>query len=211
MDFLTLFIAVITGTGWLALVTRFIGRKEGLTLLIALVGASAWAAPWVFEKITKPKLEGRMICKVDNSGTFMNEPCLFYFTELNVVSLNKAFNIANVEVEVIYEDSTEPFSGHWCWMRPDTSQWVVREGDHEVKYRCAISPEDTLPYVGSLPKNETKTVYLLFRVYKAELKQIEKLTIKFIEQTGLVRNIVVNAIDLDPAKMVWDYRIWQRI
>lgn len=181
---------------------------QSVTFTLAAVGAMAWAAPWVFKKFTKPQLKGRIISMLDNKGTYRGEPCLLNFIALNVVSLHKTFNIADVEVEVVYEGSAEPYSGHWGWVRPDMSEWVDSNG---AKYRCHITPEDTLPYVGSLPTNKTKTVYLFFTVDKDELAKIEKLTIRLIEHTGLVQDIVVESDDLKPNQLVWDYRIWQEI
>ena len=175
-----------------------------ITVAASLVGAAAWT-PWFFEWFAKSQLKARMVSQLDNSGTFAKKPCLLYFRAFSIVSLHKTFNISDVEIKVTYRDSDNAYSGTWIWARTDISRWK-----HDGKtYKCIVSPEDTLPYIGSLPKNQSKTVYLFFKVDKAELEEINELALRFIEQSGHVQDVIIKSEDVDSEQMIWDDRIWE--
>jgi hypothetical protein len=178
-----------------------------ITLAASVVGAAAWT-PWLYEWLAKPILKARMISQVDNQGTFQSgPPCLLHFRAFSIVSLRKAFNIADVEIKVTYRGPADSYSGTWFWARTDLSRWT--HGGRQ--YKCIISPEDALPYIGSLPKNQTKTVYLLFKVDKAELQEIDELALRFVEQSGHLQDIIVKSEDVHDEQMVWDPRIWEEV
>ena len=61
--------------------------------IAGLIGASAWLAPWVYKKFTKPALKGRVVSHFENAGKFNSKKCLMHFLALNVISLNRCFNI----------------------------------------------------------------------------------------------------------------------
>jgi hypothetical protein len=56
--------------------------------IAGLIGAFAWLAAWVYKKLTKPDLKGRVVSHFENAGECNSERCLMHFLSLNVISLN---------------------------------------------------------------------------------------------------------------------------
>jgi hypothetical protein len=179
---------------------------NNIATIAGLVGASAWLSPWVYKKLTKPELKGRVVSHFGNAGEFNSKKCLMYFVALNVISLNRCFNIKNTDISVKYRSSPDTYHGKLFWARKN--EWA---GPKNERLRLEIQAEDTLPFVGTLPQDVTKKVYITFKVDKVELEEFEKIAIVFTEESGHKSTVEINNQSIDGDQMLWDDRIWIEI
>jgi len=178
--------------------------SNNIVIIAGLIGASAWLAPWVYKKFSKPSLKGRVISHFENAGEFNHKKCLMHFLALNVISLNRCFNIKDTQISVRYKNASDNYKGKLFWARKN--EWV---GPNRERLTLAILPEDTLPFVGTIPQDVTKRIYMTFRVDKDELEEFEKIVIVFIEESGRKSTIVIDKKSIDGDQVLWDDRIWK--
>lgn len=171
-----------------------------------IIGASAWLAPYVYKKIAKPIIKVKLMSRLENIGVFNDSPCLMHFMALNIISLNKCFNLKDVKLSISYNGSNDRYTGKMFWAR--VNRWVNSENE---KLELSIVPEETLLFTGTIPEEKSVKLYLLFKVDKAELSEFDELKITFIEQSGHESDVVIKASDINPDQMLWDDRIWQKI
>jgi hypothetical protein len=176
---------------------------NNITTITGLVGASAWLSPWVYKKFTKPELKGRVISQFTNDGEFNQREGLLHFIALNMISLNRSFNIKNIDISVWYKSSPERYHGKLFWARKNT--WTGQNGK---QLRLEIQAEDALLFIGTIPQDVTKKFYLTFKVDKAELEEFEKIVIVFTEESGHKSTVEINQQSIDGEQMLWDDRIW---
>lgn len=175
-----------------------------IQFLLSLVGASAWLAPYVYRKLTRPSLKGKLVSLFANSGSFNQQRCLLYFVALNVISLHRHFNIKETQITIRYKSSANEYSGKLYWAR--TNHWVTSRDEH---IKLIVPPEEMLPFVGTIPPNMTKKIYATFRVDKAELEDIEELKIIFVEESGKKSTVSIKQSAINEDLLLWDDRIWQ--
>lgn len=171
--------------------------------IAGFIGASAWLAPWVYKKLSKPELKGRVISHFENQGEFNSKKCLMHFVALNVISLNCCFNIKNTTISVKYKNTPDSYNGKIFWARKH--EWA---GPNDERLRLEIQAEDTLPFVGTIPQDVTRKIYITFRVDKSELEEFEKIVIVFTEESGHKNTVEINKQAIDGDQMLWDDRIW---
>jgi hypothetical protein len=181
-----------------------VDTSDWLDKAAVLIAASAWLAPWVYRKFTKPTLKGRLISHFENKGEFNSKPCLMHFLAINIISLKRSFNIKETKISVRYKGSTDSYTGTLFWARKN--EWA---GPNNERLTLIIKPEDTLPFVGTIPNDITKTIYLTFKVDKAELQEIDEITLTFNEQSGCSSKILISSELIDGNQTLWDDRIWQ--
>jgi hypothetical protein len=177
--------------------------SNNIGTIAGLVGASAWLAPWVYKKLTKPELKGRIVSHFENAGEFNRKKCLMHFVALNVISLNRCFNIKNTDITVRYKNTSDIYNGKLFWARKN--EWA---GPNNERLRLEIQAEDTLLFVGTIPQDVTKKIYITFKVDKAELEEFEQIIFVFTEESGHKSTIEINKQSIDGDQMLWDDRIW---
>ncbi len=47
--------------------------------IVAIIGALAWLAPWVYDVLQKPKLKGKLISQNMNKGYFRDKKIAIFF------------------------------------------------------------------------------------------------------------------------------------
>jgi len=171
--------------------------------IIGIIGASAWLAPWVYQKLTKPIIRAKLISHFENKGEFNSTPCLLYFLTLNITSLGRNFNIKDTNISITYKNKLDKYTGKLFWARKHS--WV---GPDNKRLALNIPPEDTLPFVGTISKDITRNIYMTFGVDKAELDEIDDIQITFVEQSGCKSNVLIDFDMVDNDQMLWDDRIW---
>jgi hypothetical protein len=176
---------------------------NNIATIAGLVGASAWLSPWVYNKLTKPKLKGRIISYFYNPGEFNGKKCLMHFVALNMISLNRSFNIQKTDISITYKNSPGSYHGKLFWARKN--RWTGCNGE---QLRLEIQAEDALLFIGTIPQDVTKKIYLTFKVDKAELEEFEKIVIVFTEESGHKSTVEINRQSIDGEQMLWDDRIW---
>lgn len=177
-----------------------------LGAVAGLIGAFAWFAPLVYQIFTKPKIKAELVSKFENSGNFSGSDCLMHFLALNIISLNKCFNIKKTNISIKYKGNSDKYSGTLFWARKN--EWA---GPNQERLTLNILPEETLPYVGTIPKDITKKIYLTFRVDKAELDEFELIELTFEEHSGCQSKVVISSDQIVPDQILWDDRIWKEV
>ena len=127
-----------------------------------------------------------------------------HFLALNVISLNRCFNIKSTEISVKYKSASDSYNGKLFWARKNV--WASQ---NNKRLRLEIQAEDTLPFVGTIPQDITKKIYMTFRVDKAKLEEFEKIVIVFTEESGRKSTIAIDKHSIDGDQMLWDDRIWK--
>jgi|GEM_PF-850653 len=179
---------------------------EYMPLLVSLVAASAWF-PYIHEKFfSKASLQGKLISNFPNVGEFNQKKGIMHFLAINVVSLNGCFNIKSVIIKVKYKNESTVYIGKQCWAV--RNEWTNRSGH---KLRLNIQPEDSLLYIGTIPQNVTKVIYLTFFVDKAEITEFDEIIIEITECRGNSSNFVFTGSSMDGDQMLWDDRIWKKV
>lgn len=182
------------------------GWINSLVAISGPIGASAWLAPWVYKKFSRPSLKGRLVSHFENAGEFNGKKCLMHFLAINVISLNRCFNIKDTQISVRYKGAITNYNGELFWARVNI--WA---GPRQERLALRVQPEETLPFVGTIPQDITKTVYLTFRVDKAELEEFDKIDIIFNEQSGCCSTISIRSASIDGGQILWDDRIWENV
>jgi len=129
-----------------------------------------------------------------------------HFLALNVISLNRCFNIKDSQIAVRYKSASDNYNGKLFWARKN--EW---SGPNQERLRLTILAEDTLPFVGTIPQDVTKRIYMTFKVDKAELEEFEEIVIVFNEESGCKSTIVIDKKSIDGDQVLWDDRIWEHL
>jgi len=183
-----------------------VGWLNYLALLSGLVGAAAWLAPWAYKKISRPSLKGRLVSHFENVGQLNGKYCQMHFLAINIISLSQCFNIKDMQILVRYKGNPSHYNGELFWARKN--EWV---GPDKERLKLMIRPEDTLPFVGTIPQDITRTIYLTFKVDKRELEEFEEITLVFNEQSGSRSTVSFKYELINSDQMLWDDRIWEEI
>jgi hypothetical protein len=138
------------------------GFLHNLMVISGPIGAAAWLAPWAYKMISRPSLKGRLVSHFENAGEFNRKKCLMHFLAINVISLNRCFNIKDTQISVRYKGTASNYKGELFWAR--MNEWA---GPNKERLKLKVQPEDTLPFVGTIPQDVTKKIYLTFKVDKA--------------------------------------------
>lgn len=180
------------------------GWLNSLVAISGPIGAAAWLAPWAYKKFSRPSLKGRLVSHFENSGEFNGKKCLMHFLAINVISLNRCFNIKDTQILVRYKSTATNYKGELFWAR--VNAWV---GPNQEILKLKIQPEDTLPFVGTIPQDVTKKLYLTFRVDKAELEEFDEISLIFNEQSDSSSAVSIKNESIDGSQVLWDDRIWE--
>lgn len=129
-----------------------------------------------------------------------------HFLALNVISLNRCFNIKNTEISVKYKSTSDNYNGKLFWARKN--EWA---GPNNERLRLEVQAEDTLLFVGTIPQDVTKKIYMTFSVDKAELEEFERIVIEFTEESGRKSTVAIDKRSIDGDQMLWDDRIWKDV
>ena len=140
-------------------------------MLPGLLGALAWAAPWVYEQCQRPRIQGRVLSHVMNQGRYKGKEGLIYFFAFGLISLRRQFNIKRVESKIKYPSSKEEYSVSVGWF--SRSEWVVPES--EVKFSLQVPYDAFLGFMSALPKDSPQVTYLTFFVDKGTREQWKNL------------------------------------
>ena len=177
-----------------------------LVLFSGPIGAAAWLAPWVYKKISRPSLRGRLVSHFENLGQFNGKNCRMHFLAINIISLSQCFNIKDIQILVRYKGNPSDYRGELFWAREN-----VWSGPSKERLKLKIQPEDTLPFVGAIPQDVTKKIYLTFKVDKAELEEFDEITLIFNEQSGSSSTVSFKYGLINNDQILWDDRIWEVI
>lgn len=103
-----------------------------------------------------------------------------------------------------YKGTASNYKGELFWAR--VNEWT---GPNKERLKLTIQPEDTLPFVGTIPQDIAKKIYLTFRVDKAELEEFDEIILIFNEQSGCNSTVSIKNESINGSQILWDDRIWE--
>lgn len=181
------------------------------TLIISIVGACAWSAPFLYAYFTKSQLKVKLISQLVNKGTFTDDnkkdhQGLIHFYAFNCIALNKAFNIKSVSASVKYMDNEDDkeYKGHIFWAVEN--RWQSSGGSQYL--HLSIKPEDTIPFVGTIPPSITKRIYLTFWTDKANPAPAKNLYLSIEDYKNKKHEFEFPIQEINIDQILWDTRIW---
>jgi len=201
-EFFSYFINVIASS-CASLKVFFVSNFSQLT---GIIGASAWFAPWVYQKFVRPDVKCQLMSIHGNPGIFIDKECTMHFLALNIISLNKEFhiNMTKTQISTKYFDDMKIYPCEQFWAR--SSEWA---GPNCEQVKLKILPEQTLLFTSSLPKDVATKVYVLFKHEETiDTIKLERISITLVDYSNKKHKFVFNRHDIDVEKIVWDDRIW---
>ena len=174
--------------------------------IVAIIGALAWLAPWVYDVLQKPKLKGKLISQNMNKGYFRDKEGLLYFLSVSIISLRKQFNIKEIKIKIKYPNDDKEYNGVVCWFRK--SFWVDAEGK---KYELVIPNNEFLSYISTLPKDDSRKSYITFFVDKGTMEEFDYVKLEFTPYRGNTQIINFNKKDINSNLMLWDENVWKEV
>lgn len=178
--------------------------------IVAIIGALAWFAPWVYDVLQKPDLKGKLISFNSNKGTYENggkvQEGLLYFLSVSLISLHKQFNIKEIKIFIKYPNDDKEHNVKVIWARK--SNWVDSVGK---KYELVMPNNEFLSFISTLPKDESRKSYITFFVDKGTIEDFDYIKLELTPYRGNTKTINFNMKDIDPNLMLWDENVWKEV
>lgn len=179
--------------------------KETVTLLISLVGASAWLAPFVYEKFSKVKLVGKVIsCISLDSITMTNNDSgkvvgagTFYLYKLSISSLGRNFYPKDLKIKVRYDDG-KLYDGRVFVPRNINTNY------NGVPHKVSPPRNLLFPNVCIFQKDSAQHLYIPFLVDRASKGEVEKVHFNFIDFKGISSEIEIDFTEIDDGLLVFE-------
>ena len=179
-----------------------------------LIGASAWFAPYVYRILSKPTIKAKIISELVSPDFANGKFGLRHFVALNIISLNKCFNLKEIKVSISYPNNKEKYTGKLFY--EEGGRWTIKKNiplameSKQKEMILSITPKKYLLYTGTIPKEKSVILYLTFRVCKEKLSDFDDLTITFIEHSGRKCSVTTKHSDIEEDQMLFDNKIWGR-
>jgi len=173
--------------------------------MIAILGALAWL-PWIFEKINRPKLYGRLISNFDNQGFLNQKTGTLHFLKLSISCVNNNFNVDNISIQIKYLNNNKWYDGNLFWAR--TSIWSMNS-EGTIKKQLVIPHENYLGFVNMFEKDKSSFYHLTFIVEKEKFEEFEIIKISFINPKKITESIEFRKENINPDSVLFDDNIWK--
>ncbi|MFC4712224.1 hypothetical protein [Planococcus dechangensis] len=181
--------------------------------VLSIIGALAWLPILInlgLYYYKKPKLKLKITGMTGQLSENNGEIYYTHFFSFTAVSLNKDFIMKDVDIKIKYKGITDYVKGGWYLAR----YFTVHTPQDGKLHKLTIDSDDTIPNVGTLPKNTSRTIYLTFNTdlnHGKIIEGYEKMILSFKSFEGQKEEITFNLNEIDGSKMVWDNRIWSEV
>ncbi|MFS1892410.1 hypothetical protein [Vibrio lentus] len=180
-------------------------EKDTLALIVSIVGASAWLAPYFYEKFKKAKLVGKVISCItlddmtstDNVSGELISAGVFYLYKLSVSSLGKNFHPKDVAINVTYQDG-QSVVGKISVPRNITTNV------NGVPHRIAPPRELLFPNICVFQKDKAQHVFMPFNVDRATKGIVEKVVFRFKDFNGYESEIEIDFKKIDNGQLMYE-------
>ena len=186
-------------------------KTEILTLFIGVVGALAWFSPWLYEKLTRPDLEIKLISQYGSIGSVKTHEINIskgnlYLMKFAIASKNKGFDYKNINVKLKLPSNANIVDGHVYIGR--NSYYTSTENNKPVLKKLVINQEEELLYNCYMEKDKPLIGYLSFAIDTAIDENYEKLILEFERFNGkkIVKEISSN--DIKGSTLFYEEKIW---
>ncbi|HFG2029794.1 TPA: hypothetical protein ACGF6R_003582 [Vibrio cholerae] len=179
--------------------------KETLTLVVSIIGASAWLAPYVYEKMKKSKLVGKAISCIsiddmtmtDNQTGKVVSAGVFYLYKLSISSLGSNFHPKDVAISVKYKDGVQ-LTGKIFVPRN------INSNINGVAHKISPPRELLFPNVCVFQKDTAQHVYMPFVVDRATKELVNAVSFKFVDFSGHESVIEIDFTKIDSGQLMYD-------
>ena len=178
--------------------------KELATLLVSIIGAAAWL-PFLYEKLKKPNLVGKVISTItiddmtmtDNASGGIVSKGIFYLYKLSVSSLGANFHPKNLKIKVVYGDENS-FAGRV--FVPRNMNGNLNGSPHKIS-----PPRDLLyPNICIFKKDFAQQVYIPFCVDRATACEVKKVNFEFEDFHGHKSSIEIDFLKIDTSQLMFE-------
>ena len=187
---------------------------EKLTLIISLIGALAWFAPWIYDKLTKTDLQIKLISQYGSIGS-VNTPDIkitmgnLYLMKFAIVAKNKGFDYKDIDIKIKLPSINESIKGKIYTAR--FSYYTLIESGQPVLKQLLISQNEELIYNCYIEKDKPLIGFIAFAIDTAIDENYEKLEINFVGfDNKKITKEILNT-DVKGSKLFYDDKIWKDI
>ena len=174
------------------------------TLIISIIGALAWLAPFIYSKLTPNKINGKIISVYKNFNKDMTK--IFLLFKVSLVSRNKDYYLKDIDLNIKFQSSnfitTTAVNNRLTVFTYDGIPKKLLVPGNEFINNLSVLKKDS-PVVGYLlytldysVDEDYDVIEFIFKSYKS--KKTKKLTFK-------------NKKDIKSKKLLFDDSIWENI
>lgn len=164
-----------------------------INTLIALIGAGAWAAPYVYSKLSSPKIIGKLISYAESQQYSFSSPNpifptktlngICYFLKLSIASLQADCYFNQIDISILFEDEScekcELFYHNPFTMNFNGTQksFDIPQGQHLLELTLLPKDKNIYAYVSFIAPvqyKQFKTIYIDFVSKKKYRFEINK-------------------------------------
>lgn len=182
-------------------------KMETWTLIIGIIGALAWTAPFLYEKFSPLKIRGKIYSTYGNFGTFDSrqniESTQFVF-KIGLLSINNDYNLKDFDLRVNFSKNG--------WKKAEIANIrnVIFTLDG-LPQKLNVPKEDFLINKIILPKGTNISCYIFAFIpghFDDKISEIE-LLFKSFNQRDMKLSLPTN--ELSEYKYLYDDKIWEPI
>lgn len=185
------------------LLKKYFMKNINWTLILSILGVLAWL-PYVFDKLTPVKIEGKLISLYGNIGTYKGTPSTILLMKLGIISENKDFNIKDVDIQINFKNSG--------WIK--TTSYNTREAlftYNNTTKKLNLRNEDFINNMVSLPKDQAIAGYLITSTPVHINEEILQIELIFIPFSGKTKKVLLDKSKISEDKFLFDDKIWTDI
>jgi len=168
------------------------------TLIIGFIAALSWT-PFLIERLSRKKLDGKIISQYSNFTKDKKEILLLY--KISVVSRNKDFFLKDIDLKIKF-NSSDFLNSTARNNRLTVFTW-------DKPKRLIVPDKEFLNNISVLSKNEPVVGYLSFLIPYDKDEPVEEVQFLFKSYNNKVKSLVFKTADIKQEKLLFDDTIWE--
>jgi len=178
---------------------------ETITLIISIIGASAWLAPYAYDKLKTIELVGKLVSiividdmetKDNTTGTVVSAGILYIF-KLSITALGGNFHPKSVETDVTYEDGTK-LRGKILIPRN------IHTDVNGVLNKIAPPRELLFPNICVFQEGTAQHVYMPIAVDRATKGVVKKVKFWFTDFKGRTNSVEIDFDKINQGELMFE-------
>jgi hypothetical protein len=176
-----------------------------ITTIISLIGAASWI-PWIFKKLRKNKIEGKLISMYANFSK--DKKRVIFLFKLSVISRNKDFFLKDIDLLIRFPSSDYLVSTSRNWRA-----LIFNFGNpsHASFKKLNVPGNQFLNNLSVLKSDSPEVGYLSFVVNYDKDEPVEELNFVFKSFSGKEKILKFTKEDIKEEKMLFDDSIWLNV
>lgn len=190
-----------------------------ITLILSIIGAMAWAAPYFYELMRQPVIKGRLVGLTHSEKAefstydFIAESIIKlegigYYPKLVLTSLNSEFNVKKVEVYVTYTDESRTYNGRIFYAPEIIISFKPALGKERTSF-LHIPPTEHISLLTVLERSMMTPVWIPFIIDKATYSTFDHIEFRFFDFDNNSQSVIVRREQIDPANIIFEEKYWK--